>query len=252
MGAYQNEHFFVAPNVPGYQISKHARQGIVAINLTAEELIPQIHSEIKRHILEDVQRKWIQPYLAQKFAKKVGLNVTYELRPDEKPIIHGLGPSGSGEPFRLTVSLPADISLEPLAVGDGREMTLFESSIFKIETDFNGVTIPFADNPHDVSLQIQRVPDLSYQGKLILRDSNLTLSGVVINAYRDLDTLTVEIHDKYFHLNAEFSQSMASKLSLSFQNCSDAYNGKRLTEFVSTWFNIDAPGLNPPTLVRQL
>ncbi|WP_169794280.1 SIR2 family NAD-dependent protein deacylase, partial [Alicyclobacillus shizuokensis] len=59
LGAYQNEHFFVAPNIPEYQINKLASQGIAAISMTAEELIPQIHREVKRHILEDVQRGWV-------------------------------------------------------------------------------------------------------------------------------------------------------------------------------------------------
>jgi len=240
LGAYQHEHFFVAPDIPEYQINKLSNQGIAAISMTAEELIPEIHSEVKRHILEDVQRGWIQPSLAQGFSRKLGLNVTYELPPEGVPIIRGFGPTCSDESLRLTITVPSDISFDRLTTGETREITLPDGSILTMKADFNGISIPLMDNSQDGTFHIKRIPDNSYPGKLILSDSNLVLSSVRVEVYRDLEQSTVEIQHKHFRLVLTLNPETGSNnMSLNFLNCSDAYDGKLVTQFVSTWFDGD-------------
>lgn len=74
LGEFVNESFLVAPDLPLFKQSYLAKKHIAYINSTAENILPFIHEEIHKHLLEDTVSKKIDINKSTEALLKKGIN----------------------------------------------------------------------------------------------------------------------------------------------------------------------------------
>lgn len=77
LGEFHNECFLVSPNWPKYKQADIAKKHIQYIDMTTEQIIPLIFEEVRKNIIRDSEKGFINPKTAVEILNKNNINRLY-------------------------------------------------------------------------------------------------------------------------------------------------------------------------------
>ena len=248
-----NECYFVAPNIPAYKVETLGVDKILCLDMTAEDLVSEIHLEVTKKLLKDTENGIINPNLSAKVLSAKGITPEFSIAPDffRLKSINLNDPNKKIEgKFQLKLNNNPDMikQINDVLCGEAFSPIVLEgNSINDFQSSICGVELPTPALGLGAKLIISPVPYREVVTSLRMKNSMYSLHKVVIKSYvsprvlqMDFDHPTIRVSTRInVPENRIFSNPINTNLHFEFSDVKSAFEGKLATDFFCAWVNGD-------------
>lgn len=181
IGKFRHQSFFVSPGLPPHKQQFLRNKGITYIDMTAEQLIDTIHTEVISNLIKDCEAGFLDAIETNKLLKNKGLNAKFEIEDGR----YRLKSFGAENPIPFTLKLDSSAVKEFntfLFEDSGKEeLELSQELIKGLASSYNGVDLI---NHQDIAnLKFIKHPDRELDGNFTLKSTSSMLENIKCKTY---------------------------------------------------------------------
>lgn len=218
LGENLKESFLVTPNLPKHKISRLNQKKIQYINSTGEELIKEIHTQVKKKLIVDTLDNKVPAPIAAKQLSQWGLSV--EFLTSQERISYQNFKALDGSSFKVTFDVINFNLNEQLQQKSYDVIEVDNSHVTKIITTFKDIEIPMIEQPS--KLYFNWVPKSEFKAEVSISHTDIFFENVLCQSYGhetlDLIRLTHEKFTLTFNLNTNKFNFKINKLKTLREN----------------------------------
>jgi hypothetical protein len=244
-----NEGYLIAPDLPRHkQAYLLHNYSMNYINMTAEDAIKAIKDKIRKHLIEDCQRGYVNPILTNKILKMEGVKTEFSIVED-KIYLKFLGAYDKDLKLTGNISLKlprgGSITDEYKDFIQGKQFGKFETILDKneihISSNIAGINIPFPQGFEQLKIKMESLPKKIFKSYLMLKKSNKTISDLKGKSYFSSRAFRIDLNHTAFDLtlNGDIKDFRKVAISLNFSRESNLIERKNVLEFFIDWFRGD-------------
>lgn len=244
LGEFRNKCYFVSPRLPGHRQTYLSKKNIQYIDMTGEEIIPIIHGEIQKHLIEDLQRGYLHHSSVCQILRENNIDANFNIQSDGTLYLKSVQCSdasikGSIE-FNNDNQLPVE-DLQAFMHGLSFDsVKLNKGSISSLKTYLKGFELPIVNDAENIELEIKAIPRKTFECSFLLRNNGQVLNDIKGNIYCSNYLIQLNFEHKYVSLSYKY-KVMDGDTDFNFETVEniDVIQAKQIYTFLNTWLQGD-------------
>lgn len=234
IGKFRHQSFFVSPGLPPHKQQFLRNKGITYIDMTAEELVDAIYTEVMSNLIKDCEAGFLDARETNKLLKEKGINAKFETE-DGKQRLKSFG-AETPISFTLKVDNSAVSEFNTFLFEDiSREELELPSELIKgLESSYKGIGL---FNHKDITnLKIIKHPDREFDGNFSLKGTNSILENIKCKSFSSKNTISVNFGHKTFLLRININiNTMEQNIHFELNSSGDALLDYKACCFLKEW-----------------
>lgn len=245
LGGLRNQCYFVSPQLPRHRQIYLAKKNIEYIDMKGEEILPIIHNEIKKHMIEDWQRGYLHQNDVYHILREYNIDADFYIKSNGKLFIKSA--QCADDVIKGSIKFNNDNQLQLKALQAFMQGLNFDSvkiskgSISSLEAYLKDFELPIVDDVENVELELKAIPKKTFECSLLLINSGKYLTGVRSDIYYSPYLLQLDFVHKNVSVSYKFKFVNDSDSELSFEIAKniDVIEAKQLYGFINEWLQGD-------------
>ncbi|PFP10144.1 SIR2 family protein [Priestia megaterium] len=202
VGKFRHESFLVVPDLQEYKVQNLHEKGITYINMTGEEFIEKIHSEILLKIVEDHEAGFLKTEEVDELLNKRNINAKFEFKKGKSSLIE-FGIENDDEPLNLKFDIRREEheTFIDFLTNDieNQEIEIDGDAISNIVSEHKGILFPPFDSPGDmVNVRVIKYPDRVLEGNFVIRETDDILEDIKVHIFKNQNATRIKfMHDSF-------------------------------------------------------
>jgi len=255
VGDFRHESFLVVPNLPEYKIQNLQRRNITYINMTGQDFINQLHSEIIAKIVIDYEAGLLNPSEVDEALIKRGIiDAKYEYRKGKATLVE-FRTSDENEPLSLNMNVKKnedDDQLLKLLMNDvdNQEIEINPEATENVVPEYReykGIQFPSFTSLDEEEVKESKIenekftetPDRLLTGSFIIDESNEIIENIEAHVLVKEKYIKIKFVYENFIIQSTLKEINGAKTQtykISFNFNDNLIKSYRASEFLRNWF----------------
>jgi len=241
VGKFKHQSFLVVPGLPPYKEQDLNKKGITYIDMTGEELIDIVHSEIMLKIVEDCETGFLNPSKVQEILDKKGLDSTFEIKKGKSSLVN-FG-SKDGEPLKLKFDIKKEdhekfVNFLTNDI-DNQEIEISSDAVSNVVSQYKGINLPpFASSSGATNLRVIKYPNKELTGSFVIKETNDVLENIKAEVFTNESGFKINFIHEIFTIQSTVktvNNMPKQTFNISFNGSGDLAKDYKATTFLQNW-----------------
>ncbi|MGN4457294.1 SIR2 family NAD-dependent protein deacylase [Bacillus cereus group sp. MYBK57-1] len=235
IGDFRHESFLVTPRLRSYKQKALEKKGISYIDMTAQQLINEIHQEVMNNLIKDCEGGFLDIRETNELLKKKGINPKFEFEDGN----FKLKSYGAEEPIPLKLNLEesawSEINQFLFEDIEREELEISQELIKGINSSYNGINL--YNHEKIGELKIIKYPNNEMDGSFSLRGTNFILENIKCKSFSSNTEASIQFRHQSFSLRIkiDFNSRENQKIHLAVKPSGDVLLDYKGLYFLKEW-----------------
>lgn len=245
LGGFRNKCYFVSPRLPKHRQDYLAKKNIEYIDMTGEEIIPIIHKEIQKHMIEDLQRGYLHHTDVCHILNEYNIGANFNIQSDGTLYLKSVQCADSAIKGSIKFNNDYQLPMEDLqAFMHGlnfNSVKISKGSISSLKTYLKGFELPIVNDVESIELELKAIPKKTFECSFLLKNSGQALSDIQGNIYCSPYLIQLDFNHKYVLLSFKFKVMDGGGTDFNFETATniDVIEAKQIYSFINEWLQGD-------------
>jgi len=244
MQGCRNRCYFVSPCLPKHRQYYLSKKNIQYIDMTGEEIIPRIHREIQKHLIEDLKKGYVQYTAVCKILQEHNINANFNIQSDGTLYLKSIQCSDSI--IQCSIEFNND---HQLPIGELQELMhglsfdsvkLNKGSILGFKTFLKGFELPIASAAEHLELELKAIPRKTFDCSFLLKNNEIDLNNIKGAIYCSKYLLQIKFEHQYVSFSYKY-KALDGNAAFDFETVEniDVIQAKKIYDFLNKWLQGD-------------